>query len=143
MSSAIREALWSRLSTGTALTALLAPPANGYTQGIYHEQAPDDARFPFVVFSRSSGRPVEAFTAPSAYEEDMWLVKAIDRSPSGNTAEAIAAAVQSRLNDAPLTIPGGGSLLYLRRQSDVEYVEVSNGSLYRHCGAMYRLVATL
>lgn len=143
MASAVREALWNRLSTSSTLTSLLGPPANGYSQGIYHEHAPDNASFPFVVFSRSSGQPVQTFAEPSAYEEDVWLVKGIDRSPSANTVESIAAAIQSRLNDATITISGGGSLLFLRRQSDVEYVELSEGSMYRHCGALYRLVATL
>jgi hypothetical protein len=68
-------------------------------------------------------------------------VKAIDRGSSSDTAEAAQARVQVLLNDASLSI-SGSTLLYLRRQSDVEYPEVDNGVRYSHAGALYRLVTT-
>lgn len=139
MSTAIRRALYGKLSGDSTLTNMLGTAASGYTKGIYHHDAPEDAAFPFVVFSKSSGVPTEAFAKPSAYETDVWLVKAIDRNTTADTAEAINARVTALLNDATLSI-SGGTLLYLRRQSDVDYPEMVEGITYRHVGSLYRLI---
>lgn len=141
MSTTIRRALYGRLAGDSTLTGLLATPAGGYSQAIYFQQAPAGAAHPLVIFNKQSGVPTEAMGAPSALEEDVWLVKAIDKSPSADSAEAVQARLQALLNDATLSI-SGGSLLYLRRQSDVEYPEVADGVLYHHAGALYRLVWT-
>lgn len=139
MSTVIRRALYGRLSGDTTLNGLLATPPTGYSKSIYHDQAPDAAAFPFVVFGKNSGVPTDAFAKPGALETDVWLVKAVDRSTSADTADAIAARIQVLLNDATLSV-SGKTHLYLRRQSDVEYPEVADGVLYRHAGALYRLV---
>jgi hypothetical protein len=139
MSTAVKRALYGRLAGDTTLNALLASPAAGYSKSIYFQVAPDNAAFPFVIFQRQAGTPTDAMTRPGALENDVWLIKAVDRSTTADPAEAIAARVQALLNDATLSI-SGGTLLYLRRQSDVEYPEVTNGIQYKHAGALYRLV---
>lgn len=141
MSTATRRALYGRMAGDTTLNGLLGVPAAGYTKSIYHQQGPQGAGFPFVVFSKSSGVPTEAFGDPDALDTDVWLVKAIDKAASADTAEAIAARLQALLNDATLSI-SGATLLYLRRQSDVEYSEVDDGVQYVHVGSLYRLVTT-
>lgn len=139
MSTAVRRAIYGKLSGDTTLNGLLGTPATGYSKNIYHGLAPDGASYPLVVFSKQSGVPVEAFTDPSAYETDIWLVKAIDRATSADTAEAIADRVKTLLNDASLSI-SGSTLMYLRRQSDVEYPELTDGVRFQHAGSLYRLV---
>jgi hypothetical protein len=141
MSTPVRRAIYGKLAGDTTLTNLLGTPATGYSKSIYHQQAPEGAHFPYVVFSKSSGVPTEAFGAPSALETDVWLIKAIDRATSTDTAEAIQARIQALLNDASLSI-SGSTLLYLRRQSDVEYPEVRDGVMFAHAGALWRLVTT-
>lgn len=141
MSTPVRRALYGRMAGDTTLNNLLGTPANGYTKSIYHQQAPQGAGFPFVIFSKSSGVPTEAMGVPSALETDVWLVKAVAKDTSTDTAEAIQARLQALLNDATLSI-SGATLLYLRRQSDVEYPEVSEGVEYKHAGALWRLVTT-
>jgi hypothetical protein len=118
---------------------MLATAPAGMAQNIFHDEAPDNAAFPFIVFSKSSGVPTEAFKDPSALETDVWLVKAVDRSTTADTAEAISERIKVLLNDATLSI-SGAVCLYLRRQSDVEYPELVEGNSYRHCGSLYRLV---
>jgi hypothetical protein len=125
----------------TTLNALLASPPSGWSKSIYHQQAPGGAQFPFVVFQKQAGTPTEAFGDPDAMDTDVWMVKAVDRSTSADGAEAVQARLQALLNDATLSI-SGATLLYLRRQSDVEYPEVSDGVTYNHAGALYRLVTT-
>jgi hypothetical protein len=142
MSTATRRALYGRLSGDTTLTNLLGAPATGYTKGIYHQVAPSGAAFPFVIFSKSSGVPTEAFHDPSALDTDVWLVKAVDKGNTADTAEAIADRLVTLLNDAPLSISGGKTLLALRRQSDVEYAETESGVTYHHVGSLFRLTTT-
>jgi hypothetical protein len=139
VATAIRRALYGKLAADTTLNNLLGTPASGYSKAIYHQQAPAGATYPFVVFNKQAGTPTEAFNDPSAYDTDIWLVKAVDRDTSADDAEAIADRVQVLLNDATLSI-SGGELMYLRRQSDVQFSEVTQGVTYQHAGSLYRLV---
>jgi hypothetical protein len=141
MSTAVRRALYGKLAGDTTLTNLLGTPATGFSKSIYHAQAPAGAAFPFIIINKQSGVPTETFTDPSGFEEDIWLVRATDRNTTADTAEAIAARVKTLLNDATLTI-SGATHLFLRRQSDVEYLETVEGVRYAHCGGLYRLVYT-
>lgn len=141
MSTPVRRALYGRMSGDVTLTGLLGTPSPGYSQNIYHNMAPDNANFPLVVFSKSSGVPTEAFHDPSALENDIWLVKAVDRNSTADTAESVSDRLKTLLNDATLSI-SGATLLYLRRQSDVEYSELVDGVTYLHVGSLYRLVTT-
>lgn len=142
MSTAVRRAVYGKMSSDTTLNNLLGTPAPGYSKSIYHNSAPANADFPYVVFNKMSGVPTEAHGDPSAMENDIWLIKGIDSEEAGRTAdrvEAVAARLNAVLNDGTLSI-SGGTLLYLRRQSDVEYAEVTDGVQYVHAGALYRLV---
>lgn len=148
MSNAARRALYNRIVSGTAIDGYLGTPAAGYTHAVYHNQAPANAEFPFIVFSRSSGVPTDTFHRPGALETDVWLVKAVDKNTTADRAEAAATRVQALLNGTwgtatapqPPTISGAGTALYLQRESDVEYAEVTEGVTFHHCGALYRLI---
>lgn len=139
MSTPIRRAIYGKLAGDSTLNAMLGTPATSYAKAIYFQVAPQGARMPYVIFSKQSGVPTEAFGDPSAMENDVWLVKAVDQATTADPAEAIAARVKTLLNDANLTI-SGATTLYLRRQSDVQYPEVTNGVIYQHVGSLFRLV---
>ena len=139
MSTPVRRAIYGKLSGDGTLNALLGTPPSGYAKSIYHQQAPGGANFPFVVFNKQAGTPTEAMGDPSALETDVWLIKGVDRGSSSDNAEAIAARITTLLNDATLSI-SGASLLYLRRQSDVEYPEEVDGVFYKHAGSLFRLI---
>lgn len=139
MSTPTRRGIYGKLAGDTTLNNLLGTPAPGYSKSIYHQEAPAGASYPLVIFQKQGGRPTEAMSDPSAMENDTWLVKAIDRSTSADTAEAIQARLATLLNDASLSI-SGSTLLYLRRQSDVEYPETTDGVSFKHAGSLFRLV---
>lgn len=141
MSTAVKRAIYGKLAGDTTLNNLLGTPAPNYSKSIYYQQAPAAANYPLVIFSKQSGQPTEAFTDPSAFENDIWLVRASDRNDTADTAEAIAARVNTLLNDTTLTI-SGATLCYLRRQSDTDYSETTDGVQYKHSGALFRLVTT-
>lgn len=141
MSTAVRRALYGKLAGDTTLNALLGTPAPGYSKSIYYQQAPEGAGFPFVLISKQSGVPTQAFGDPDAFDEDVWLAKGVDRSSSSDTVESIQDRIRTLLNDASLSI-SGQTLTFLRRQSDVDYGEVDRGTEYRHAGSLYRVVTT-
>lgn len=144
MSTAVRKALYNKLSGDGTLNGYLGGTANGYYRAIYFEQAPQGAGFPCVIFSRSSGVPVfQTFgtTAP-AFETDteVWMFKAVDQSTMAGTAELISARMTELLHGAPPTITAGSAILYVRRESDIQYSEVTDGSIYHHVGSLYRVI---
>jgi len=139
VSTAVRRAIYGKLSGDTTLNNLLGAPASGYTKSIYHQEAPSTANYPFVIINKQSGVPTEAFGDPSALDEDIWLIKGIDRNTSADNAEAIQARCIALLNDSNISI-SGVTTLYLRRQSDVEYAEIDDGVRFQHAGSLFRLV---
>lgn len=145
MDTSVRRALYGRLSSDITLSGsafvsgLLGTASPGYARAIYYQTAPADSGYPLIIFNDQSHVPTEAFTEPGAYEDMIWLIKAIDRNSSADRAESIAARVKFLLNDATLSI-SGRTLLYLRRQSDIAFQEYTEGESYRHAGALYRLV---
>jgi len=141
VSTPVRRGIYGKLAGDVTLNALLGTPAPGYAKSIYHQQAPDGANHPFVIISKQSGNPTESFGDPSALETDIWLAKGVDHTTSTDTVEAIQARLAVLLNDAALSI-SGNTLLYLRRESDVEYSETVDGERYAHAGSLYRLVTT-
>lgn len=129
---AVRQALYERLNT-SSVTSLLASGS----ASLYHAVAPSGSPYPLVIFNKQAGTPHHQMGG-SHYDDQMWLVKAIAKGGSSSTAEDIDKAIADRLDFGSLNI-SGGTLLYLARESDVDYVEESSGELYRHHGALYRL----
>jgi hypothetical protein len=142
----IRRAIYGKLNV-SALTNQLGTPAHG--AAIYYETAPETAVFPLVLFNKQSGVPTDALgfrrltPAPvdvRLEDTDIWLIKGVTRDSSADVAESIAGQIQLLLNDKPLSPAGGLEVVYLRRQSDVDYGEVIEGVQYKHSGSLYRLV---
>lgn len=119
--------------------------AVGYSKAIYFQQAPETAEFPCVIFNKSSGIPVDVFGDPpaTAMDNDVWLFKAVDRSTTADTAEQISDRITQLLHGTATGTQkpsvSGGTILYLRRESDVQYAEVTDGQTFQHVGALYRV----
>lgn len=139
MSTAVRRAIYGKLAGDTTLNNLLGVPPPPKAKSIWHNSASADATYPLVMLSKQSGVPTEAMGDPSALDTDIWLVKAIDKDTSADDAETIADRITTLLNDAALSI-SGATHLYLRRQSDVQYEEVTSGQKFQHVGSLFRLV---
>lgn len=140
MSVATRRAIYGKLAGDSTLTSLLGAPATGFSQNVYYQQAPAGATYPLVIFSKQSGTPTyTSKTGTAAFDDEVWLVKGIDRSGTADTADAIASRLDALLTDGTLSI-SGRSQMYLRRESDMDYAETAEGQVYRHAGSLYRLV---
>lgn len=129
----IRRSLYDRLSGDETLTGLLAT-----ADSIYHQRIPQSATLPAIVFHKQSGTPTWQFAA-AHIQSDLWLVKAVDLSSSAGRAEDIAARINTVLTDAPLAITDHERLA-VYRDSDVDYPETDGADVYRHVGALYRVV---
>jgi hypothetical protein len=128
----VRIGLYTKLNT-SSVTSLLASGS----ASIFHEVARPGAASPYLVFSKVSGVPLLRFGG-NAMDNQIWLVKAVDRSESSSRAEDIAQAADTLLDFGTLTVSGAVNLATLR-ESDVDYLEVDGDQTYRHHGARYRI----
>lgn len=130
----LRAALFAKLNGDAALTDLLAT-----TTSIFHRRAPQGTLFPYIVLQKQSGNPVWSFGGePLDYE--VWMVKGVDRAPSGAKAEDIRKQINRVLTDPVMNL-SDGTLLYLRRESDIDYGEDSDpDQIVHHVGGLYRTV---
>lgn len=133
MASAVRAALYSALTADATLTTLLATDTS-----VHHDVAPLNAPFPYIVISKTTGTPTYQFHS-AHIQDELWLVKAVDVSPSASAAEAIAARIDQVLTDASIPI-AGNLLLAIYRDADVAYAEPVDTDVYRHCGGRYCIV---
>lgn len=127
----IDGAIFSRLSTGTALTSLLAGTAS-----IYKGQAPEAATYPYVVFSAAGGGPDN--DSPSDMRTEVYFVRGYATS-SAYTASLIDEQVSALLHRNPLTVTGYTNF-YVAREGEQELIEtLPNGAPCWMSGAMYRI----
>ncbi len=127
-----RAAVYSKLNGDATLTAMLAT-----TTSIYHRRAPANTAFPFIIFQKQSGVPVWSFQGPPLANQ-VWMFKGIDRSPSASVAEDIDKRIGVILTDPVMSL-SDGTLLYLRRESDIDYEEGTDpDNAVHHVGGLYR-----
>jgi hypothetical protein len=140
MSTAIRRALFGKMSGDTTLNNLLHAPPAGYTKSIFYQEAPNKAGLPYVIFNQQSGTPAYGFASTTVMDNEIWLIKGVDRNESADTADSIAERLDALLTDGVLSI-SGKTQLYLRRESDLpSYSETVDGVRYIHSGALFRLI---
>jgi hypothetical protein len=133
-----REAIFDLLDVSAVTSLLHAAPASRSTS-IFHEQAPDDAEPPYIIFDKQNGRP-DLMTFKDGHEQnDVWLIKAVVRG-SAVTAENIADAIYNAVHDKSVTV-NGSPALWLRREMDVDYWEDVEGDRWDHVGFQFRLVS--
>jgi hypothetical protein len=138
MSVATRRAIYGKLAGDTTLNGYLGTPPTGYSKSIFYQQAPQGARFPYVIFQKQAGTPRYAI-GEKAYDDEVWLVKGVDRSTDADVADAISSRIDALLTDGTISI-SGNTQLYLRRTSDIDFAETTDGVRYLHSGALFRLV---
>lgn len=131
--NAVKAALHTKLTGGTALTALLSG-----TAAVYEKLGPRGATPPYVIYQKQAGSPRHTLGDGKAWDSHVFLVKAVTDEPSAKVAGDIAAQVDALLDRGSLTITGGTALI-CRRETDVDYHELSEGRRINHVGATYRI----
>lgn len=131
--NAVKAALYTKLTGGTALTALLSG-----TAAVYESLAPSGAQAPYVIYQKQAGSGAYTLGDGKATDTHVFLVKAVTDEPSAKRAGEIREQIDILLDRGSLTITGGTALL-IRRGSDVEYPELAEGRRINHVGATYRI----
>ena len=133
----------------TALNSLLAADVAGTATGtlgqlgatgVYRAVASQGSVEPYIVFNQQTGTDSYTFSS-RATRSLLYQVKAVGKGSSALTPAKMAERIDALLTDQPLTLTGWTNIR-LRRESDVEYVEVANGQQYHHLGGLYRVDIT-
>ena len=137
--SAIDNALIGKLLADTTLMALVP-------DGIYYgEASPGKQRF--VIVSLITGQDVWQFGAVQkrrAYEDKLYLVKAVMLSTAGGNIQQAAYRIDQLLEDGTLDIPGYTLMAMYREQPErfLEVDDVDPSIRWNHRGGQYRVQAT-
>lgn len=103
---------------------------------IFHQKAPQGTEYPMVIFHLQDGRPTMRAIQGPPVQGDLWTIKGI--ATSSDVAEPIALAIEEVVSGSELDLEG--ETLWLERDSDVNYPEVDGATIYRHLGAVYRVL---
>jgi len=128
---ALRDAIYSQLTGGTALIAALGGTA------IYHLHAPEDAALPYVVFSWQGGGDVNI--DPNETNESVQFVRAYAATDA--QAGTLDGLIRARLHRQGLTVTGYNTV-WCWREGDYETVETTAGSDIYTQGGFYRIRIT-
>jgi len=127
---ALKTALYTHLTGGTALTALLADG----TAGVYYGMADQGATLPYVTFRISSDTTVVEH--PGETRTFIADIKGIDGDP--HTADQIGDAIDARMKTDIGAVSGFG-LFRQERDTGIEYQEVEAQNTYWHDGGRFSI----
>ena len=129
--NAINSGIYSTLTGGTALTALLAG-----TTSVYKDYAPGTAVYPYVCFSFMGGG--EANETPNRAKNVIYFIRAYSKTSTANAGN-IDAQIDNLLHGKTLSI-SGRSNFWTAREAEFENTEyLSNGDPVFMSGAYYRI----
>jgi len=135
-SSAIDAALVAWLQADAALSALLP-------DGVWIDEAGEGStRFAIVALLDEHDVPV---FGGRAYEDTLFVVKAVMLSTAGGDIQAAAARIDELLDDQPLTVAGYGWMTMHReaRMRLTEVDDVNAAIRWHHRGGHYRVQMAL
>ena len=136
MTTELRKSIYQKLTTTSTVSSKLATPTS-----VFHGQAPPDADYPFVIIAKQAKSRTRAFAKTTAFEDEIWLVKAVDRNSTSNRAEAISEAIGAALINGTLTV-SGKTVEDIYPTGDVDYLETEGDQTFRHHGTLFRVVLT-
>ena len=122
--------LYSTLSGDAALAAAVT--------GFYSDVAPQEATFPYVIYSFQGGHDVGTVNATRIWSSLLYQVKVVSNASSFGAIAAIVRQIDSLLHRTSGT-PSGGVVVSCDRQDPLRYVEFTAGKQYLHLGGLYRL----
>ncbi len=108
------------------------------TTSVYSYLAPENDNPPYVVYGAQSNVPSYTL-AGTAFENSLYLVKAVTVGPKMSEAGSIAKQIDVALNDKSLSITGYTHML-CRRESSIRYTEVDpGGQRWNTAGFLFRI----
>lgn len=134
--SEIDAAVVTKLEASSALMAL-------FTDGVYFDVAPPEAT-KFVVVSLVISEDTDVMgEADAGIQTNLYLVKAVEKSPDGSDVKTGAQLIHAALQQQALTIAGYSHMSTLR-QERVRYQEVDDNTdeRWQHRGGRYEVMAS-
>jgi hypothetical protein len=117
LSEKVGKALYAKLNV-SAVTNLA-------TGGVFQDEAPESASFPYVLFTRFTPRDTfRTFGLTLAFEDDLWLVKALTDLDSSTAysprelGQLILAECEAAIGSS-LTLTGGSETVGVYRERDI------------------------
>ena len=135
-SSAIDDAILAVLEGDAVLSAIVP-------DGVWIDEAPAQSRR-FVIVSLVLGQDVATFGG-RAWEERLYLIKAVVQALEPSAAIDAAARVNALLEDAPIAVPGYAYMTMHRIEplQRTEVDEVNEKIRWQHRGGRYRVNMSL
>lgn len=134
-SSDVDAAIVAKLVSDTSAGGLMTL----MTDGVWMDMAPKDST-KFVIVSLATHEDRYEFAGP-AYEQSVYLIKAVDLNVSGTRAKAAAARIHALLQDVQLSISGYDHML-MQREERIRYTEVDEVNpdiRWQHRGGRYQV----
>jgi hypothetical protein len=128
--NALGSAIYSKLTGGTALTALLSG-----TGAVYLDQAPDNGTLPYVIYNLMAGGP------SNIYPHDLRSLVYQVRGYSGTQLAAgnIDKQCSLLLHKQALTVTGYTNIWTVRETDIVLNENTPSGEIIYSAGALYRI----
>lgn len=104
MTGELRDAIYSACVSDATLAAAVTQSSGAMTQGVYFEEAPEEARAPYVVFTFIGSTPMHCFDASETVEGylvQFTIINTLDAGASG--IESIAQMVEDVMDRTALT----------------------------------------
>ena len=126
--NALETAIYTRLTGDATLMALVT--------GVYAILAPDDAKFPLVVYQKLHS--VDSYTLSRRIETNYsYQIKAINRGRSKSAIGSAMQCIDELLTLQPLAVTGY-QVYVVRRTGDIpDYQELIGDTIYFHVGAEF------
>ena len=129
--NALSSAVFSKLTQGTALTALLSGTAS-----VYFNIAPDEASLPYAVFSYQSA--LDDNMTPRRSINDLMYIRGYT-DVNGAAAGNIATQIDNLFQGATITVSGYNDF-WTVRETEIENVEITaSGKRIYNAGGVYRV----
>lgn len=134
------KAIYTALAANPTLTSLLS--GGTASPSVFRALAPENTDAPYVVFQTQSPSTPVWKLGGLAWENALYLCKAVTHARSAALAGTIATEIIGTLGGTATPTISGYEIVGWRRLQDVDYSELGPaGQVYQHRGAIFRIQA--
>lgn len=117
---------------GSAIAARLGSVPG--TISLYQDVAVQGSAPPYAVYSYQTG--VDLYTWDGSETQTEYQIKVVSDKENSAEATLLYSSLHGAIQDAPLTMPNGVTLLRCRRVAPVKYQDAKR---FWHVGGLYRI----
>lgn len=114
--------------------------SDGLSTRIYPDVAPDDAKYPFIVFQcQDDPADVRGVGTVTVMAETLYLVKVVAPASYPTLGSILAICHTAMTNSTGASPVIGGTVLSSVKDRSMSLTETVKGKLLRHLGGLYRI----